>query len=310
MDDASPAAGRRRTELVVAGTCVSLAALFAVLAVAGWDGRLGFPRRFKFDHFDAFGLYLWAGWGLSAGLIVAGGVAGVLLALGRRAAVWPLFRGLLPGAILAGTAILYAPFAAMTDHYTDRIRGTIAVPVPGLRFLVAMVALVVLAHGLFLAVAGVRHTSARVSAVVTCSVLLWIFWIMAILPITTEWFPPDWERREDRLEPLRACRGALVWERFPRYSWPVAQIDDLWLRFDDPRAASPVRAISLRGRFEEGYFWVTLPETRGLLVRSDDPALRDCDGVWRRDSVAPAPWHKIGWTSDERRAGPPAASPR
>jgi len=299
----------RRTELVIAGTCVSVAALVAVLAVAGWDGSVGLPPRFRFQHFEAFGLYAWAVWGLCAGLIVAGAAAAVLLALGRRAALKPLLWNVLLGAILAGTAILFVPFAAATDRYTDRIQGTIAVPVPGLRFLVAMIALVVLAHGIFLAVAGVRHASARVSAVVTCAVLLGFFWIMVFFPITNEWQPSDWERT-DRLQPLRACRGALLWERFPRHPWPVAVIDDLWLRFDDPRAASPVRAISLRGRFPDGYFWVTLPETRGLFVRSDDPAVRDCDGTWRRDPVAPAAWHKIGWTSDERRAGPLAAPPR
>jgi hypothetical protein len=78
----------------------------------------------------------------------------------------------------------------------------------------------------------------------------------------------------------------MLWD----HSMVIGRIDDLWLNFRGERA------ISFVGSFREGYYWITLPEARKLSVRIDDPAVIDCDGTWRREPVAPAAWHKIGWS--------------
>jgi hypothetical protein len=203
---------------------------------------------------------------------------------------------LLPAAVLGGTALLYLPLWAGITWRIDRVRGHIEEPVPACRFLAVVVLLTVAMHGILIVVARTPHMRgiARASAVVTCGLLLNLFWFFVSMPVNEEWWPLDWERA-DLLRPMRACRGAVLWEHDGPRVYPVGEIDDLWLQFRDPRAGRAARAISLFGRFQEGYWWLSLDEARALRVRADDPALENCNGVWRRDAVAPAPWHKIGW---------------
>ena len=82
-------------------------------------------------------------------------------------------------------------------------------------------------------------------------------------------------------------------------SIPTGRIDDLWLRFADPRASGgEVPAISIAGELrEKSYMWVTPKEASLLHLRRDDPAVIRCDARWRTDRVAPEPWHEVGGKS-------------
>jgi hypothetical protein len=135
--------------------------------------------------------------------------------------------------------------------------------------------------------------------VVNCGLLLHIFWICTILlPFGDRWTPAEWDR-PDLLRAARLCRGATLWQvRADGRALAIGRIDDLWLQFADPRAGGKsIRAISMVGDFQEGYFWLTVAEAATLRVRADDPALEHCVGTWRRERVAPAAWHKVGWNT-------------
>jgi hypothetical protein len=254
---------------------------------------------------EAFAVYSWAEGALLVALAGVCAVALVLALRGRRGAALRSVSATLICLGLSGTAVVYLPFWALTIPRIDRVRGEQQEHVPLLRLLVAIILIALVAHLVLIAVSRTRHTPeltrriALVSGAATCAMVLHLFWIVMIIPFAQDWWPPDW-RRLDRLAPMRPCRGAMVWEiMHNRWGEPsvygVGRIDDLWLRFADPRSGRPVRALSLTGSFRKEYLWLTLPEAKAFRVRVDDPALASCDGTWRRDPVAPAPWHKIGW---------------
>jgi hypothetical protein len=225
------------------------------------------------------------------------------LALGWRRGARSFLWTALVGTILAALPAIYTPMWAFRVSRMDRVRGAIVGRCGPCRVFIATLVIVAIGHALLIAVAGTRHTPlltrrvAQGSAVVTCVVLFHLIPVVIFQPPREEWWPRGWMERTNRLRPMQACRGALLWElrRDDTTPYPVGDIDDLWIRFADPRADVPVRAVSLRGRFEDGYLWLSEAEARGLFVDASDPALRNCDGTWRADPVVPAPWHSIGW---------------
>jgi len=254
--------------------------------------------------FDALVIYAWAYRALLVVLGVVCAIAIILVARRRRKAAVTAVDATLIGVVLAGAAVVYLPLALFTFPHTDRLHGRFDAFVPSFRLLFATVLVTVVAHAMFIIASRSRHTpeatrrTALVVAAVTCGLVLNLLWIPAIFPVDG-WWPSDWQRT-DRMGPLRACRGATLWEVSLRrdgepFVYPIGRIDDLWLQFADPSAGRPIRAISFVGNFREGYFWLSMSEANALRVRVDDPALKDCHGTWRRDPVAPAPWHKIGW---------------
>jgi len=297
----------RKVELAIAGTAIAAAAAFTAFVLLwhfGWDDAFWtlLPPRLDFHRFDAFGLYAWAKLALIPLFALAGVAAAIASMLGRRGTARSILRATLLGVILLGTAIIYVPLWASTIWRVDRIRGVLEEPFLSSRLLVSLVLLTVFAHGALLVVSGMRRTPvltrrvAHGSAVVTCAILLNLFWLIVFMPLTEEWWPSDW-RNTARLGPMRLCRGATLWEIRRRGQtepsvMPIGRIDDLWLYLTDTHSGRPVRAISFVGSFREGYYWITLPETHTLRVRADDPALKDCDGTWRRDPVVAA---ILGW---------------
>jgi hypothetical protein len=79
-------------------------------------------------------------------------------------------------------------------------------------------------------------------------------------------------------------------------TYPFGRVDDLWTRFSDPRRnGAEVTAVSVRGEFLWGYFWLeTIYEASRLWVRRDDPAVVRCDSRPRDERVVPADWHRFG----------------
>lgn len=260
------------------------------------------PPPFRFVEYEALGIYDWIGWILRVGFVAVVVISLFIVALGWRRGSRPFLWTALVGTILAALPAIYSPMWAFRVSRMDRVRGAIVGRCGPCRVVIAALVIVVIGHAVLIAVAGTSHTPpltrrvAQASAVVTCVVLFHLIWLVIFQHPREEWWPRDWMESTDRFRPMRACRGALLWElRRDSTPYPVGDIDDLWLRFDDPRVSAPVRAVSLRGRFENGYLWLSEAEARTLRVHADDPALRHCDGTWRRDPVTPAPWHSLGW---------------
>jgi hypothetical protein len=136
---------------------------------------------------------------------------------------------------------------------------------------------------------------ARIVIIVLTGVYLHIIWIPMILPAVNDWQPLEWQE-PDRLVPFRPCRGALLWlTRSDGKIVPIARIDDLWLRFADPRrGGQEERAISAPLEMVERYAWLNMAEAEAFSLRYDDPAVRHCDSRWKKQRVLPAPWHTLG----------------
>jgi hypothetical protein len=125
--------------------------------------------------------------------------------------------------------------------------------------------------------------------------LLHLFWLVLIVPIGDDWHPSDWDR-PDLLIPARACRGAVLWVYGGRNYTDIGTIDDLWMQFADPRNNDvPAFAVSVTGRWRANYYWLTSSDLLWMRVRRDDPAIVHCDARARRERVAPAPWHELGF---------------
>jgi hypothetical protein len=74
------------------------------------------------------------------------------------------------------------------------------------------------------------------------------------------------------------------------------RIDDIWLRFADPRRhGAEVLAYSASGTWREEYVWLTGADTEPLRVRIDDPAVMHCDDRPRPELVHPESWHHFGF---------------
>lgn len=158
---------------------------------------------------------------------------------------------------------------------------------------------------LLIVVTRLRHTrpvvraSALIAAATLAGVVLHLHFLLMVLPMTNHWLPAEWQR-PDLLVPFRSCRGALLWATSRNRAgevraYEVARVDDVWLRFADPRlGGASVRAVSAAGRWREGYLWLRQDDAARLYVRRDDPAVVRCDSRPRPEPVAPASWHLLG----------------
>lgn len=249
---------------------------------------------------DAFRIYLW----LAPAAAFA--VVAILLAFVARwltrwrgATAWIPIA--LPILICALTAALHLPFLGALGHRVDRIAGHVREPVPSLRALAVSVAVTLALAAVFLAVTSGRRSpalarrSALAVAVVLCGVHAHVLWILLAFPVARAWTPAEWHR-PDLLVPFRPCRGALLWAADGGFTRPLVRVDDVWLRFADPRLGGErVWAVSGDGQFNEGYFWLGHAEAVRLRVRRDDPAIVRCDSSARPEHVAPAAWHHLGY---------------
>jgi hypothetical protein len=296
---------RRRTEVIVASAAILVAASFTA-AVLIW--HFGFDDAWWSlslppvgDDWNGFELYAWAEVILLIAFVVVCLFAVVLLAIRRRRAGVALLTFGLPAMLAAGCAAIYWPFFGLEVRHVDRIRHLVKEPAFAYRRIAVLLAVSLVLSLLYLVAASSRHAPplagrvAAVALIVLAGVYLHIVWIPMILPATNVGEPVDWQR-PDLLIPFRPCRGALLWlARSDGKIIPMARIDDLWLRFADPRrGGTEQRAISAPLEMREGYAWLTIAEAEGLSVRDDDPAVRNCDGRWRRERVVPAPWHTFG----------------
>lgn len=209
---------------------------------------------------------------------------------------------LLPILVCLLTAGLFLPFAGLRARRLDRVFYEVEESVPELQFLALSVAGTLLLAAMFLIVTRSKHTtaSARAAAMMTAGVvsglLLHLYFVMTFFPVTNDWSPADYEDR--RLVAIRPCRDAMLWIRRKPYARPVGHLDDVWLRFEDPRSfGEPVPAISIRGYASFEYTWLNEREAARLFVRDDDPKVMDCDRRTREERVAPAQWHTLGISS-------------
>lgn len=186
------------------------------------------------------------------------------------------------------TASLYAPFFFITFTRLDRVRGEVEELPPGAR---ALAVSVVLSIGLALVYGAVAKR--LVPLVILCAVLLPLFFVVMVIPFTSDWYAEDWER-PDLLIAFRPCRGATLW-RGDGGSIALREIDDVWERFADPRRGV-TRAISGAGWSTNDYFWLTEDEAKQFRLRADDPKVVECDSRARRELVHPAAWHKVGFS--------------
>lgn len=283
---------------VAAFTALTLLWRFGLL-----DGLSFPPPPTGIRGWSAFSVYPWAKLVLLLAIVAACVTAIILRVVAKRSAAARVISATLIAAVLVGTVVVYVPFFGLTLRRTDRIRGSVEEPAVGLRLIVSLFALTLAMNALLIVATRARHTpdltrrAASAAAVVTTAVYLHLWWLFVVTPLTIEWLPADWQRA-DLLRPVKLCRGATLWHLDPggrRDAFSIGRIDDLWLNFADPRSGGRrERAISFDGRFYEGYFWMTIPETAQLRVRVDDPALVNCDGTWRGEDVSPAAWHKLG----------------
>ncbi len=295
-------------ELRLALTAIAATAL---LAVASLLWRFVYPGAYwtlpetpNYEPWRAFVILDWA-WLTIRILIAFVLVASVIFALFRR---WRWIASLSKIVVViivaGGTFAIYAPFYGVTEERTDRIRGIVREPVPAAQLLVVMLGITLLLSIASLAVSWLRHAPnqvprvSRTTFIVLCGMILHLHILFILMPITNRWEPIDWQDR-GWLLPFRPCRGALLWQVEPSQpTWtprPLGRIDDLWLRFADPRShEGPRRAVSLTLTFRRGYAWLSMPEANAYRVRRDDPAVIQCDARFRADAAAPAKWHELG----------------
>ncbi|HEY0143641.1 MAG TPA: hypothetical protein VGF48_22310 [Thermoanaerobaculia bacterium] len=266
-----------------------LAAVFAVVslaAIALWAvANLPFRRELGggLSAFDT--VHEWTVWFFRWATALL-----VLAALLRR------FRPIYLGALIGiTTAAAFWPFFYVTRPRIDRLCGPYEERQLDLRNLAVMVAVTIALALLYAVVLRRERVRALVPLMILCMVLLPLWWLQVVLPVSSHWLPAEWDR-PDRLIPFRSCRGALLW-RVPTRRGYMAQmelrIDELWERFDDPRGGVS-RAVSGEGQWSEGYVWLTEEEARRLAVRRDDPKVIECDSRMRMELVRPAAWHKLG----------------
>jgi hypothetical protein len=291
--------------VIVASAAILFAAAFTA-AVLIWhfgfdDAWWSLPLPPVGDDWNAFSLYAWAEVILLIAFAVVALFAVVLFAVRRRRSGAALLTFALPIMLAAGCAAIYWPFFGIGVRRVDRIRHLVKEPAFAYRRLAVLLALSLALSLLYLFAASLRHAPqlagrvAAVALIVLAGVYLHIVWIPTILPATNDWQPVDWQR-PDLLVRFRPCRGALLWlSRSDGKIIPMARIDDLWLRFADPRSGgTEQRAISAPLEMREGYAWLTIAEAEALSVRGDDPAVRPCDSRWRTERVLAAPWHTLG----------------
>ncbi|HYI07636.1 MAG TPA: hypothetical protein VEK57_01075 [Thermoanaerobaculia bacterium] len=290
---------RRFTALTIGASVVFTA--WVVAWRLGWV--LGFwpvdwPPVPRMQGFEAFGLYAWLPL-LVWAVVGAAGVGWVVrwVTGWRGATGW--FAIAVPVLVCVEAAAVYAPFYWWTAQRVDRVAEMVEEPVIVVRRVAVSVVVTLGLAALFLCITRLRRTPAivRQSAfTVTATligILLHLWWVQAFVPMTNDWIPADW-RRPDLLVPARPCRGAMLW--IPHeWGMPAGRIDDVWLRFADPRrGGEQVWAVSVSGQSWGHYFWLDRAEAERLQVRRDDPAVVRCDERPRTEVVAPAAWHRLG----------------
>ena len=160
--------------------------------------------------------------------------------------------------------------------------------------LVAIVIITLALSVLFIVITRGR-SAALVMAVFLNVGLLHLFWFVLITPLANDWRPLEWNRPE-LLMPVKVCGGASLWAYAGRNYADIGVVDDIWLRFADPRNGNaPTFAVSVRGRWREKYYWLNSSDLHSMRVRKDDPAVIDCDSRTRKEPVAPEPWHELGF---------------
>lgn len=266
-----------------------LALIFAIVALAAialWAVvNLPFRRELGggLSAFDT--IHEWTAWFFRWATALL-----VLAVLLRR--FRPVYLGAMIGII---TAAAFWPFFYVTWPRVDRLRGPYEERQVDLRNLAVMVAVTIALALLYAVVARRDRVRALVPLMILCTVLLPLWWLQVVLPVSSHWLPLEWDR-PDRLIPFRPCRGALLW-RVPVRRGYLPQIElrveELWERFDDPRTGVS-RAVSGEGQWSEGYVWLTEAEARRLAVRSDDLKVIECDSRARTELVRPAAWHQLG----------------
>ena len=237
-------------------------------------------------------------------LSLIGVVALLLESIGKRALIPPVAGT--SSAILACLAAgaVYLPFYWTTIRHAERLAREVSEPAWAYRLAAILFVVAMAECAVFFAVTRMPRTPALTRGVATvmpvtlAGIYLNLWSLMAILPPSNQWRPVDWHR-PDLLTSFRPCRGALVWSRNGSRAVATGRIDDLWMRFADPREGGrETRAISIMGEFREAsYIWITPADGEGLRVRTDDPAVIHCDARWRKDPVNPEPWHEVGGKS-------------
>jgi hypothetical protein len=291
--------------VIVASAAILVAAAFTA-AVLIWhfgfdDAWWSLSLPAVGEDWNGFALYAWAEVILLIAFVLVWLVAVALFAIRRRRAGVALLTFGLPAILAAGCAAIYWPFFGIQVRHVDRIRHLVKEPAFAYRRLAVLLVLCLALSLLYLFASSLRHAPqltgrvAAVALIVLAGVYLHIIWIPMILPATNDWEPLDWQRAE-LLIPFRPCRGALLWVTRPDGRViPIARIDDLWLRFVDPRTGgTEQRAISAPLEMRERYTWLNMAEAEALSLRSDDPAIRPCDGRWRSERVVAAGWHTLG----------------
>jgi hypothetical protein len=302
-----PPARRRILERRIAAGAIGLAALFAMLALGF---RFVFPDAwFSFQFppapgrgLEAFNLYLWL-WLVLKGFVVATILGAIVRVLTRRRWATAWIGLALPVVICLGAAVLHAAFYGITTRRVDRLAGDVEEPSLVAQALAVSGAVTFVLAACFLCVTSLRRTppgvrqAARTVAATLIGVVLILFWLQMILPMSNGWEPVRWDAPE-LLVPVRPCRGATLWQpsaKRLRFPYRFAVIDDVWLRFADPRAnGASVWAVSASGEWEAAYYWLNRADVATLLVRSDDPAVVRCDSRVRVEPVAAAAWHRVG----------------
>ena len=287
----------RRAELLVSGVAIGIALLFAV-AVFVWrvpfeDAPWSLPAFPRMEGRAAFGIYPWLQWFS----VLAVAIVFIIPAIrrdARRSAAY------LAGIVSFATAVVYLPLWFVRSSRIDRLRGRIDEPIPTFRILVAAAICILFLTVGCIAVARLRRAppitlhAALVTAAIVNAGLLHLFWVPRMEP--TQWMPIE-KDRWDLLMPVRPCRGAIVWAFENRGFEEIGTIDDIWLRFADPRNGhTAVFAVSVEGRWRAEYYWLNSSDLHPLRVHRDDPAVMDCDSRARSEPVAPAEWHKLGFS--------------
>jgi hypothetical protein len=294
--------GRRRVEIIVAGTAILVSAGFTA-AVLVWhfgldDAWWSFPIV---NDWNGFELYAWADVILLAAFVLVWLIAGLLLAIRRRRLAVSFLTPAVAIILAAGCGAIYWPFYGLFEYRVDRVLRLVKEPALAYRRLAVFLAATLVLSLLYLLVASLRRAPplagawARVALVVLTGVYLHIIWTLIVLPISNRWQPAEWQR-PDLLTTFQPCRGAVLWlTRGDGKIIPFGRIDDLWLQFSDPRRGGTTgRAISVETEMRVGYAWLNPAEAGAFSVRRDDPAVIVCEGRWRTEPVAPATWHTIG----------------
>lgn len=262
-----------------------------------WTAWRPWPRAVDLDdQFAAFELLRWTDWAGHAAAVVLG----MALLIFRRKRLQASAAALLVLAS-AGTVMLYLPFLFVWTIRVDRVRGQILEPVVVARTLAVAIAVTIGLALIFLAITQLPRTRAitrdvaRVTLAVLGALLCCLNFLLFVMPYANVWSPADWHR-PDLVVPFRPCRDALLWTPELGGFKDVGRVDDLWARFRDPASGRIGPAVSCELTWRAGYTWFTPADgTVNLFVRSDDPAVVDCDNRMRTEIVEPAPWHQRGF---------------